>query len=105
MFRYINDIKAIGWGELPKHMYSGRLIGNRSYYSKVCGIARRRRLPGRELTEDDKSYNNLMNKMRFLTEQKNASTKVFTCLSNSYHRSMKALSDTVKMVCSIKPYE
>ena len=86
MFRYINDIKAIGWGELPKHMYSGRLIGNRSYYSKVCDITSLHKLSSETLTEDDKSYNGLRNKRRRVMEQKNAPTKMFTCLTTSYHR-------------------
>ena len=38
MFKYIHDTNAMGLTELLKHMYSGRLISNQSYYSKVCDI-------------------------------------------------------------------
>jgi|GEM_PF-6696600 len=86
MFNYIHDTNAMGLTELLKHMHSGRLISNQSYYSKVCDITSLHKLSSETLTEDDKSYNGLRNKRRRVMEQKNAPTKMFTCLTTSYHR-------------------
>ena len=72
MFKYIHDTNAMGLTELLKHMHSGRLISNQSYYSKVCDITSLHKLSSETLTEDDKSYNGLRNKRRRVMEQKNA---------------------------------